>query len=387
MIKPNIFLDDNELFNYEMIWRTNQKAIQSDYDYFDKVKPFPKKYFNNPSHEHWLDHNINWGKKLIEIQKILTKKRKYKNLKKKLKDPLNKKNTITTKIYTFENFKWYDSYLYFIKEYTMKPSMMFKTFIDNIVIRNNTITIKKNKLDAVKFSSSITKKNGVKYIKLKQNQLRVFDALFIDGSNKIFKSNSGQYKFSEYSGLLDFDNGVLEKVVINTKATDDDDDDVILLPENIDDFYDYEFIFHTHPATDGIGGRVKDGILYEFPSVSDLFHFAHHYNEGDTQGSIVIAPEGLYLIRAINNKKKIAPKNITKVINNLEDYFFEVQGEAIKKYPKINKKIFYTKIANDKTFIRKINNKISQYNIEIIYKSRQKIKNFYVLKNIFLPVY
>ena len=98
--------------------------------------------------------------------------------------------------------------------------------------------------------------------------------------------------------LLDFNNSGLEKIIIsgNTSRVDANDD-VIFLPKNMIDAFDYEYIFHTHPPTPKQGARANVGILYEFPSISDLFHFMDHYNEGKTQGSIVIAPEGMYIIR------------------------------------------------------------------------------------------
>jgi len=106
--------------------------------------------------------------------------------------------------------------------------------------------------------------------------------------------------------LLDFDNNGLEKIIVsgNTNRVDTNDED-IFLPGNMIDMFDYEYIFHTHPSTHGVGGRAKYGILYEFPSMGDIFHFLDHYNEGKTQGSMIIAPEGMFVIRKhIHDDKK-----------------------------------------------------------------------------------
>ena len=43
--------------------------------------------------------------------------------------------------------------------------------------------------------------------------------------------------------------------------------------------------------------------------VFDIFHFIEHHNQGKTQGSIIIAPEGLYIIKCINSNLKINIKN------------------------------------------------------------------------------
>ena len=71
------------------------------------------------------------------------------------------------------------------------------------------------------------------------------------------------------------------------------------------DAVDFEYMFHTHPATPYPGARINEGILYEFPSVSDLFHLIDHHNDGITQGSMIITPEGMYIIKCIDNTKKI----------------------------------------------------------------------------------
>ena len=98
------------------------------------------------------------------------------------------------------------------------------------------------------------------------------------------------------------------------------------------DACDFEYIFHTHPSTPIAGARVKEGILYEFPSIPDLEQFIDHYNNGVTQGSIIFAPEGLYIIKCIDNTKKIIIKKERKVFNYILKKFYEIQDSAIYKY-------------------------------------------------------
>src|SRR3989304_6871158 len=144
------------------------------------------------------------------------------------------------------------------------------------------------------------------YLKWTTNQINVLDALMSAGGKKIYSGKLGDAKYSEHFGLLDFNFKGLEKIILSTKMRLDPSDDEIYMPKNIPDAYDYEYMFHTHPPTPKIGGRAKDGVLYEFPSISDLMHFVEHSNEGETQGSVVITPEGIYIIRKyIDNKKKI----------------------------------------------------------------------------------
>ena len=83
------------------------------------------------------------------------------------------------------------------------------------------------------------------------------------------------------------------------------------LPGDMPEAYEYSFIFHTHPPEKGgPGSRAPYGILYEFPSSSDLLHFIEHYNNGITIGSLVMTPEGLYNIR----KHKLDSKKFLKLL-------------------------------------------------------------------------
>ena len=147
----------------------------------------------------------------------------------------------------------------------------------------------------IHFKSKIYKK---KYFKLDYNQILILDSLLdIGGKEKKFFDKNNNLRYSEHFGLLDFDQNSLSKIIISSKKMREDDEDIeILLPNDFNDIKHFEFMFHTHPATPKPGYRARDGVLYEFPSISDIFHFAEHYNNGKTQGSIVIAPEGIYIL-------------------------------------------------------------------------------------------
>jgi hypothetical protein len=152
---------------------------------------------------------------------------------------------------------------------------------------------------------------------------------------------------------------------------------------------DYEYIFHTHPPTPRPGGRVHQGILYEFPSISDIFHFIYHYNKGRTQGSIIIAPEGMYIIR----KKEVNDKHINinedKFYTDTQSIMWKCQNDSISKYgKKFSVDFFYYKISQDREYIDKINKVINKYKIHIDYYSRIKdLDNRWVIDTIYLPVY
>ena len=243
--------------------------------------------------------------------------------------------------------------------------------------------------DLYKIKAKIYKKHDARYIKISKNQLRILESLYLDGSKeKKYFDNKGKLRYTEHSGLLDFGKSRLQRIIINAKQNISDKlDNTILLPENMPDAIDFEYIFHTHPSTPNPGSRISEGILYEFPSVSDLFHFIDHHNQGRTQGSIIIAPEGMYIIKSIKSNLRIDIKNENKVINSLEFEIDNIQKNALKKYGvKISKNTFYKKIAKDLTFIDKYNKLIKNLNLKIFYRPRILLKKKWILDDLYLKV-
>jgi hypothetical protein len=240
-------------------------------------------------------------------------------------------------------------------------------------------------------------KYDTRYIKFSQNQLQILDALLYDGGVKKYIDSSNNLRYSEHSGILDFDKTKLERIIISGKSTREDEDDTdILLPHDFNDALDYEYIFHTHPPTPYPGGRAKDGILYEFPSVSDLYHFAYHYNEGNVQGSMIIAPEGIYIIRMKQDVKHIAepPDEIADKLDRLN---LKIQKLAIEEHGTDFKGLkgqqkYYHNVCQDKKYIKMFNKIVTQYfnqDMQIVYKPRKydhktnrwSIANLYVKVN------
>ena len=237
--------------------------------------------------------------------------------------------------------------------------------------------------------SKVYKKYNSRYIKLTRNQLRIFESLFKDGSNKKkYTDSKNKLKYSEHSGLLDFGKSTLQRVVINAVPSQINvNDEEILLPNNLPDYFDFEYIFHTHPSTPSPGARVKEGILYEFPSIPDLEQFIDHYNNGVTQGSIIFTPEGVYIIKSIDNTKKIVINNEKKVFNYILNKFFEIQDAAIYRYGiHFSLNDFYTKIARNRKYLDMYNLVLKKINLKIIYKHRIKYKNEWIIDSFYLKV-
>ena len=77
------------------------------------------------------------------------------------------------------------------------------------------------------------------------------------------------------------DSGKVDKIIINTHRNfSAEDDKEILFNYDLPDIQENELIFHTHPPTGGIYGRLRDDMVYDPPSPEDIIHFMENYNEG-----------------------------------------------------------------------------------------------------------
>ena len=247
-------------------------------------------------------------------------------------------------------------------------------------------------MEKIKFKSKKYVKFNKKYYEISRNQLLIMDALLYDGSLKKYIDSNKKVRFSEHFGLLDFNFKKLEKIIISGDSSREDDDDIeILFPNNLNDIVDYEFMFHTHPP---IKNRIKEGIIYEFPSINDIFHFINYFNKGLTQGSLIIAKEGIYVITVKSKIKKIKYniKEEDKIMELLQNELFNIHSQSIKKYGKKFNDYFYNKnIISDRTFIDKFNKKIKKMfnnQIKIKYYNRvyEKKTKSWIIKSLFLRV-
>ena len=267
-----------------------------------------------------------------------------------------------------------------MKNFNIKPSKQFYNFIKNISIKKNSISLnKKYKYPFFKLNGIIFKRYKSKYIKISSNQFRIIDSLFEDGGKKIYDYNKSK-KYSEHSGLIDFNINSLERIIVNaTPNYIDKNDESIFLPNNMIDEADYELIFHTHPYTPD---RIDEGIILDLPSIGDILNFADNYIEGYTQGSLVITREGLYIIKILDDKfgikypKKKDIDNLTNEFNNLLESIY------YKYYTNYTDKLFYSKIINDISFLETYNKLLEKYNLYIDYYPRIKLNKIYVIPDI-----
>lgn len=292
---------------------------------------------------------------------------------------------ISTKYFFLNGYIWQDSLSHYILKHNIKP---VGEFIEKI--KNFKLLLKRNVMRIQGTSYTI---DNLRYVKLDRNQIMILDALMKHGGydKKYFdQKNDKIFRYSEHAGMLDFGHNGLDKIIIsgNTNRVDRDDNE-IYMPSRISDILEYEYIFHTHPPTPKPGGRVSLGVLYEFPSISDIFHFISHFNMGRTQGSLVITPEGLYNIRTIKPNLKKILINEDALFRKLKRIMKSVQDDAIQKYgTEFSTTYFYSTISQDRTYIDQINKVLEPFDLYIDFFSREQAHNGkWIVNTIYLPIY
>lgn len=373
---------DKITYQYESFWRATKE---------DNTRDSQGKRFPWPG-----SHSQPWGSrdqflnKLVGVQNYLKSKDRFSDgVGDRNRDCLlcDAKN-ITTGTFNLNNVIWEDGLTHYITVHNVKPS---QDFVDTIYRFNPSA--RSLGRTPVRLGADVYTINNMKYLKLERNQIMIMDALMAHGGytrKYIDAKDKNVYRYSEHAGLLDFNDQGLEKIIISGKTNRvDKGDDDIYLPKNIPEAFDYEYIFHTHPPTPKPGGRVKLGILYEFPSISDIFHFIDHFNGGQTQGSLVITPEGLYNIRKLVFDRKKIKINEDRMYDDMRNIMRDAQSKAIEKYgTEFTPHDFYSKISQDKEYINMLNSVLNKYKMHIDYYSRERDdRGKWIIDTLYVPIY
>ena len=325
-------------------------------------------------------------KKLKQVQKITTK---FNSKKIDFYDIQSIIQNITlcdkcknNKFYQLGNIVWSENVMHKIGSHQSYPTEYFIKIIINTYVINDKIINPPIKL-------KLHQINDLSYVPLRYNILLIIDALMKQGSYPRYMSTNGKFIYSEHSGVLSIKNKMIDNLIISAETNRlDPNDDTIYLPINTNNLAQYEYLFHTHPNTTKYAGRINEGIIYEFPSANDILNFVKYHNEGKAQASLIIAPEGTYIIRQIEYQKKY---NIDpQMFFHLRKFILKLEKIAIKQIKLIDKisnpDVFHKKIGSNFTYIRMYNRFIEPYNLLVEYYPRIKKNGEWVLRQINLPL-
>jgi len=233
---------------------------------------------------------------------------------------------------------------------------------------------------------------NIDYCLINTNSLNIIDGLYEDGSNKKYIENSKNLftstinRFSEHSGFIYFKNNKIDKIVVLNNSRVDKNDPIIYMPQNSLEALKVDYIYHTHPKTPYIGSRAEDGIIYEFPSISDILHYIEHHNSGRLLGSLIFAPEGVYIIHKYSLNREKIKIDYDLMIKDLDNIYSTCYNDSIVKYKdienykkndniKVPDNYFYHKISLNFEYINNINKILKKYDLYIDYYPRIKLIN------------
>ena len=175
---------------------------------------------------------------------------------------------------------------------------------------------------------------------LDHNALQILEALYYHGSMPVYNGPDGvPAMYSEHAGVLTVHEGKIDQVITSTHAYRIDSwDNSIYLPCTTPDMYLHPYLFHTHPLNGTLGGRREVGIIYELPSPSDIHNFVYLAEHGRAQASIIVAPEGLYVIRKIRPDEtvRLGESQLSKIsdaITQIESRSSERIGDSDISHP------------------------------------------------------
>lgn len=260
--------------------------------------------------------------------------------------------------YQLGNVRWGPS--------TGPPSDTFFRFITNLRIDRGIINP-----PIVFLSADLAK---VRYVPVTRACLLLIDSALMSGSQKRYPSPDGtKMLYSEHSGILKVTDRRVVGIEFSLDSTRMDDADAdIYLPANNEVMNQGLFLFHTHPFTDGYGGRLHRHIVYEIPSSGDLYNFVKYRNSGFAQASFIAAPEGVYIIRPLVHRRFELPLDAHDAINRTVTDLEEEAMSRCKGLDLTDADTFHQHVSADRRCINQFNRYLSQYNLFVEYYPRVK---------------
>ncbi len=386
----NVLITNNKEYKLEKVWR--KKKTDYSRDSKGNLFPFP---VPSASPNNWTDKKT-FIERLKALNGYLDLKNKFELYDHPLSCLLCDKKDITTKRYIHDETMWENGLIHYMDIHNIEPSIEFKQKIyhNHLFrrIKRFSDANKLNKSDKSYKSKMIlerVQKQNNDFVMMDKNQILILDALMIHGGymKRYTDKESEAIRYSEHAGLLDFENDVLSKIVVSGSTTRvEAGDDEIYLPLDMEDMFEFEYVFHTHPPTPKPGGRANGGILYEFPSIGDIYHFIDHHNEGNVIGSLVVTAEGLYNVRKLSVDTNNIEVDDDELYKNYYRRFNKIQKEAIAKYgTRFSTNKFYSKIAQNTSYIALMNKTLNKFNIHIDFYPRKKDKTGeWIIDTVFL---
>jgi hypothetical protein len=284
---------------------------------------------------------------------------------------------VSNRSYVYRDMNWDMSLRHQISTHHWRPSHIFQDFLlgASIEIRERGCII-------------LAGREEEESMIITRNQWGILDALMNGGSKRrwITKEDMHKMRYTETAGYLSRNGSKDTHITLGQSEESDPQDKTILFPNDLPQVAEHEFYFHTHPPTPKPGGRVIDGILYEFPSPADVMHFLYQISFGRTKGSIIVAPEGAYILTRDGQKPLTIPEDADK---KYFEWIVKIQDKAIAKFNlkgTPSNKSFYNEIAGDHSFAKSLDRRLKKWGLRMHYLSRTKINGKWIIEGGRLPL-
>lgn len=361
---PNIEKDNNDIITYwESYWQSTGQT-----DSIGSMYPIPT------DEEKWNSKLFISKLKILQNKLVKTNRSTAHSI---WVCPLCKLD-VSDHSYNYRDMNWNASLKHQIKIHNWHPSRIFMDFL-----LGATVEIRENN-NVIVLAGVQQKESGKLFVT--RNQWGILDALMNSGGKRQWIDDNNKKRYTESGGYL-VRNGSKNEVDITIGKSNESDpaDKTILFPNEMPAVVENEYYFHTHPSTSRPGGRLKNGIIYEFPSPGDLLHFIAKQSYGKTRGSIIVCPEGIYIICRDENKKLSVPENAGeqyfKWLENVEDK--AIADFKLKNTPSL--KQFYEEIAVETKYAKSLDRKLQKWGLRLHYIPRAKIGGKWIIEGGYLP--
>lgn len=291
-------------------------------------------------------------------------------------DFVDKEKLIYYNIGNGYNFCWGSLTYHMIKKHNFEPKNKFIKFILSLSSRS---FFKLGVNDMVLFEG-LMNAGGLSQ-KFKYN----IKKKIVEGKiEKITKERT--YIYSEYSGYFDIKckNKICNVENIEISNYRRAEPDIYMVNFFFDKLKNKKYVFHTHPPTPTAGGRIqKERIVFEFPSIQDIESFLIMENKSEIEGELIFAPEGIYVLSIYDINKGFKKKQFEDTRK-----FLTILNEAYNEYKNIKtEEDFYKIVAQDFKYIKKINELLKKYNLQVSYYPKENYENNkWIYGKIYLPI-
>lgn len=295
-------------------------------------------------------------------------------------------NTVRNRVYEYHAMRWSSVLMHQITVHHWRPSRMFIDFIIG-----TTVAINRDDSSIV-LAGTHGRTTTAPTVTIGYNQWAILDALMLAGGKRKWHNPTDARKkmYSEIVGYLTLEPSgtttAVSNIVLGRSDVVDAQDNTILFPTPLEGVSEHKYYFHTHPPTPTVGARVRDGILYEFPSPSDIQHFVIQQSYGKTKGSIILAPEGVYVIMRYARRDLVVPDDTYAQYQRLIERIQSQSLRELKIHTVPSRRVYYSRVVPVTRYATMIDTFLKTIGLRLLYYPRRCVNSKWIMTDVTLPL-